>query len=182
MNRQTVGNVSISPGKPTDRGGFAFACHPWVPPTAQKLKMTRSDTMHHNHSALRRRGIAMVMALIVMSLLVTTIALLAVAGSLQAKRTRMAMEDAQLRQLLVAGIAASQARLNAAPGAEISVALPESLRQQGAALTVRIEAGTSASERTVEIDASLPRHRMSQRAEFSMRGGSWQLVSAELGS
>ncbi|MDP9173481.1 MAG: hypothetical protein M3O30_06400 [Planctomycetota bacterium] len=134
-----------------------------------------------NHPAKRRRGAAMVLAVAVLSLVVTTLAMLAVSTSLQVRRTMILAEEAQLRQLLVAGTQSLSVQLDAANTPLSSPVLPETLRQRGAKLEINPLPGAISDARSFEIEASLPKHHMSQRVVFSRRDGNWQLREASLG-
>jgi hypothetical protein len=123
----------------------------------------------------------MVMALIVFSLVATTMTMLAVGAMIENKRTRIAMEDAQLRQLLIAGELAAQSSLQKGATADSTLALPDALQQPGAAVKMRIEPGATPDERWIEVEASLPRHRISQRVHVMQHNAIWEITGAQLG-
>ena len=64
--------------------------------------------------------------------------------------------------------------------ADCKVSLPDILAHNSAELTVDIHNG-SASEKIVEVDASLPHHRQSQQLIFASQNGAWQVSAANLG-
>ena len=128
---------------------------------------------------LRRSGFAMVTAIMLLSLTAMTITLLGVTLSNQALRTRSIGEDAQLRQLLIAGTAFAQTRIPSDSSGRFSVAVPDALGQESAELTVDIRAG-SAGDKIAEIEASLAHHRLSQQLIFSSQNGVWRVTAATL--
>ena len=133
----------------------------------------RSATKH-------RSGFAMITAIMLLSLTAMTITLLGVTLSNQARRTQFAVEDAQLRQLLTAGTAFAQTRIQSDSSGRFSVPLPDALTQNSAELTVDIHVGPS-GDKIAEVDASLPHHRLSQQLTFSSQNGVWQMTQANLG-
>ncbi len=133
----------------------------------------RSATKH-------RPGFAMITAIMLLSLTAMTITLLGVTIANQARRTQFAGEDAQLRQLLTAGTAFAQTRISSDSSGRFFVVLPDALKQDSAELTVDIHAD-SAGNKIAEVDASLPRHRLSQQLTFSSQNGVWQITNANLG-
>jgi hypothetical protein len=133
----------------------------------------RSATKH-------RSGFAMITAIMLLSLTAMTITLLGVTLSNQARRTQFAVEDAQLRQLLTAGTAFAQTRIQSDSSGRFSVPLPDGLKQESAELTVEIHAGPSGNK-IAEVNASLPHHRLSQQLTFSSQNGVWQMTQANLG-
>jgi len=130
-------------------------------------------------AARHRTGFAMITAIALLSLTAMTITLLGMTLFNQARRTQIAAEDAQLRQLLIAGTTFAQSRVSVSSG-RFSVAIPETLRQDSAELTVDIRAD-SAGDKIAEVDASLPHHRLSQQLTFSLQNGVWQITAANLG-
>jgi len=129
--------------------------------------------------AKRRAGFAMITAIALLSLTAMTITLLGMTLFNQARRTQIVAEDAQLRQLLIAGTTFAQSRVSVSSG-RFSVAIPDALRQDSAELTVDIRAD-SAGDKIAEVDASLPHHRLSQQLTFSLQNGVWQIAAANLG-
>jgi hypothetical protein len=127
-----------------------------------------------------RSGFAMLTAIMLLSLTAMTITLLGVTLSNQARRTQFAGEDAQLRQLLIAGTAFAQTRIPSDSAGRFSVAVPDALWQESAELTVDIRAG-SAGDKIAEVEASFPRHRLSQQLIFTSQNGGWQITAANLG-
>jgi hypothetical protein len=131
--------------------------------------------------ARRRSGFAMVMAIFLMALSAMTLTALGVTLFTQARRTQMAAEDAQIRQLLMAGtvFAAEQVKSNSM--GSVDVPLPDALREDSAKLTVDVEEGTASGERTAEVEASVPRYRSSEHLRLVLRAGGWEVVEANLG-
>lgn len=129
----------------------------------------------------RRAGFAMVTAIFLLSLVAMTLTALSAELFVQAGRTQVLVEDAQLRQLLLAGSVFAESHLESASSTPLSVSLPDALPRQSAALTVEVRPGASASQRIAEIEASLPRHQLSQQLHFSREGDSWRMTEAKLG-
>jgi type II secretory pathway component PulK len=132
----------------------------------------------------QRQGFAMIMAIALMALAAMALAAAGAAFYTQVVRTRLAAEDAQLRQLLLAGAQCSIAHLDASTSIDGQVLLPDGLTQQGAVLTLHAatdQSTASADQQVVQIDAALPRHRLSQRVEFWRHNGIWQIADADLG-
>jgi hypothetical protein len=99
--------------------------------------------------------------------------------SLQSVRSRNLAEEAQLRQLLLAGSQIAQNAIQNSNPIEGPQALPDTLRGDGYSLALHVES-TSPDRRVIDVTASLPRYHLSQRVEFTRQNGSWQLDSAEL--
>lgn len=133
----------------------------------------RSATKH-------RSGFAMLTAIVLLSLTAMTITLLGATLFNQARRTQIIGEDAQLRQLLIAGTAFAQTKVPSDASGRFSVAVPDVLQQDSAELTVDIHAD-STGNKIAEVEASLPHHRLSQQLTFSSQNGVWQLSDANLG-
>jgi|HubBroStandDraft_6_1064221.scaffolds.fasta_scaffold2117011_2 hypothetical protein len=129
--------------------------------------------------SFHRRGFAMLVAIWMLALVAMMLAALALACHADARRTEMAEADAQLRQLLTAGTAAMPSSLQTTSGNSIAVALPKSLNDEEAILTVFVD-HLSASDADVRLEAALPGRRMSQRAHFSRDQSGWRLTTAEL--
>lgn len=131
----------------------------------------------------RRRGFAMVIAIVMVGLIAMSLATLGITFALQASRTQSQAEEAQLRQLLLAGAqaACAQATANSGPHPAIwSLSLPNVLCRQGA--TVTLETFFDSSGRLlIHIEAALPHRRLAQDVRFKQEGGAWHLVLAELG-
>ncbi len=95
--------------------------------------------------------------------------------TIDARRTREAAAEAQLRQLLLAGAAAASDEL-AQTGAA-NVPLPSNLADNAARLTIDI-AVPSESQRTATVEASVAARHARQVVQFSRRDGRWHLISA----
>jgi hypothetical protein len=131
-------------------------------------------------SPANRPGFAMVTAIMLLSLAAITVTLLGVTITNQVRRTEMAAEDAQLRQLLSAGAAVAQTRVASNSSGRFSISLPDALKQLSAELTVDIH-DVSPAQKIAEVDASLDNHHRSQRLTFALQNGAWQISRADLG-
>lgn len=127
-----------------------------------------------------RRGFAGILAITLIILVGTTLAVVASAFSADARRTRMAVADAQLRQLLTAGAVIAQAQLRAGniQAEHQSADLPPELNDRAATLTVltSVESGTA----TIVVEATVAADRARQVLRFAQRDGNWSITSAEL--
>jgi hypothetical protein len=131
----------------------------------------------------RRGGFAMIMALMLMGMVALTIAAFGVAITSEARRTAMLADQAQLRQLLLAGTQAAEAQLpEMQPRKKIAVPLPEVLVKRGAAVELQFEPAESSGERIVHVDAVYDGHRYIQRLHFARKGQGWELIAADFGA
>ncbi len=131
------------------------------------------------HSA-RCRGFAMCAAIIVFGMVAVTIVSLSAAFSVQAGRAYSQSQDAQLRELLLAGAQAARARLDSQSAFPVTIPLPSSLSDQGATLLLTRQSPQSPDAAVIDIQASLPHHALAQRLQFSHASGTWQLIDAQL--
>ena len=127
-----------------------------------------------------RRGFAGILAITLLILVSATLAVVASAFSLDARRTRAITADAQPRQLLTAGAvtAATQLRAGDVPTARQAIPLPAELTDRGAIVSVSttIANGTA----TVRVDAEFASARAGQVVRFTQREGAWSVTSTEL--
>ena len=131
----------------------------------------------------RRRGFALVLALTLVAL--AGVVALAVGRLFAAdlKRTQLQADEAQLRQLLLAGSADVTAHLNTNPGQAPAQArdlvLPQELQAQHANVHV-----TPAAPKGDSLEATARAecygHVREQELRYARDGGRWRLVSAEL--
>jgi hypothetical protein len=121
----------------------------------------------------------MVTAIVLMSLVGITLTVMMVAMRGESGRTQQAEDDAQLRQLLLAGSAFAIS--HAESSGHYSVPLPDGLRSRSAELTVEIQPGQGSDEKIAEIEADLPKHRLSQQIYLSRLDGKWSISQAHLG-
>lgn len=129
----------------------------------------------------QRPAFAMTTAIVLTGIIALTLAALGSAFVIQSRRTLALAEDAQLRQLLLAGALEAKSRLaTSTMDRNLSITLPDELRDQGASLQLQPEANPPAGQAIFKIDAALPRHRMSQRVTMARRDGRWEIVTAEL--
>jgi hypothetical protein len=126
----------------------------------------------------------MILAIAMMALASAAIVVLTRQLGYEVTRTRLAVTDAQLRELLVAGgrDAAVRARgWGKEPNAsDWQIDLPQPLKTQGATLTLRSRP-VSPTMAEVQMDARIEDRRISQTLHFSHAGGDWALTDAELG-
>ena len=126
----------------------------------------------------RTTGFAMVTAIVLIGLAAMTMTALSITIYTQATRTRLATEDAQLRQLLIAGATFAIEKAQSNTTGHFQVSLPDPLRANAAKLTIDLQPRTSDNEQTAEVEASLPHHRTSQRLKLALQNGAWQIAEA----
>ena len=148
--------------------------------------MTSSRAAHR-----RRRGFGTVVAILLLLLVAATLPVLASVFTADAKRTRAQADDAQLRQLLMAGavFAKGQAPTITAVGsgaaaapAPVDVPLPPELSDMGAKLTCTFNR-VDADHVSAIVHARLPSRSMEQTVTFERHGGSdgtWHATHATL--
>jgi hypothetical protein len=120
------------------------------------------------------------MAVLMIAVVAGSLTALTLAFAAQAKRTTRQAEDAQLRQLLLAGQVAAQQGLGQSPGGD--VVLPSELRSAGASVRYETVKGEGADDVVqVRVVARLGEGRsMTQTLRFTRAGDRWELRSAEL--
>jgi hypothetical protein len=121
----------------------------------------------------------MITAIMLMSLAAMTMTLLGTTIINQARRTQILSEDAELRQLLIAGAAFAEIEAESNSAGRVSVPLPDPLERNSAGLTIEFHSN-SPTEKIAEVEASLPHHRLSQQLTVSFENGLWQLTAANL--
>jgi len=133
----------------------------------------------------RRGGFAAVTSIFLLGLAAMALTALASLTTLEARRTRADAQQAQLRQLLLAGTADIRARSahwgDAAPKDEKwEVALPSDLSGDGASLNCHAAAAASGGEERVTIEAALDRAHASQILALRRDNDQWRVESAAL--
>jgi type II secretory pathway pseudopilin PulG len=122
---------------------------------------------------------ALLMAVLMISIVAGSLAALTLAFAAQAKRTTRQAQDAQLRQLLLAGQVAAQQAVGQSGRGE--VALPADLRSAGGSVRYETISGSGADEMQVRVVARLGEARtMTQTLRFARNADRWELRSAEL--
>jgi hypothetical protein len=128
----------------------------------------------------RRRGMATVTAIALLGL--AAVAMLAVSAAVagDARRTRYATADAQLRQLLLAAAADAADRSDSWP-ADVSaeswqLAIPPTLAQNGASANLSVARAGDGVE--VRVEAHYLKRRGGQTLRFRRTGERWELFEA----
>lgn len=144
----------------------------------KRVNTSRPDTLPARFRKHRRRGFATFSAVALLG--TTAIALTALAGVTmhQAQRTRDALCDAQLRQLLKAG--QSHAEQGGADAASGSVTLPDTLVGDQAAVTWVTKQSSGDSPATIEITAHLRGRAARETLIFDPGAGAWRVMDVEL--
>jgi hypothetical protein len=122
----------------------------------------------------------MIAAIALMSLSAMTLTLLGTTIFNQSRRTQILSEDAQLRQLLIAGATFAQSHVQQNSTGDFPIPLPETSESPSAQLTVRINR-ISISQFAADIEASIPHHRLTQHLIFTRESDVWQISQAQLG-
>ncbi|HEY2584793.1 MAG TPA: hypothetical protein VGI81_03385 [Tepidisphaeraceae bacterium] len=131
------------------------------------------------------RGFTIIVGILLLGLIAVAVALVTRQMGYEMKRTRAAYEDAQLRQLLLAGAQDAVARAGSwdadrpAPD-HWELEVPASLRHLGASVSMRVsESGPDA--RQVQIDAHLGRRDATDTLQFSRTDRGWKFAKMAAG-
>ena len=129
-----------------------------------------------------RRGSAALLAVTMVGLAGVMIAALASLFAAEARRTRDAAAEAQLRQLLVAGASLAFECVRAATpiAADTAIQPPASLVIDNARVTMRLLPPADVDTARVEVHAVLGEREMSQTLRFVRRDAGWSLAGATL--
>jgi len=131
-----------------------------------------------------RRGFAIILAIAMMALASATIVVLTRQLGFEVTRTRLAVTDAQLRQLLVAGgrdaVAHAREWGKEAGVSDWQIDLPQPLKTQGATLMLGSRP-VSPTMAEIRMDAQIEDRKISQTLHFSHAAGGWAPTDAELG-
>jgi type II secretory pathway pseudopilin PulG len=137
-----------------------------------------------NAAGERRGGFAMIVVIVLLGLVAAAMASVTTLVVYDARRTRQVRSEAQLREMLLAGAAAAQARAatwsQEAGEQSWSVALPPELAREGAALTVRL-VPQGQDELRATVTAQLDERSMRQRLALKREGQAWKVAAAALG-
>jgi hypothetical protein len=136
----------------------------------------------HYRRRSRRRGMAMLLALALVALAGAAAVAVTAAVTRDFQRTHREGDDAQLRQLLLAGAADVSARLQAGQGATEawSVALPKELVDRGGTLRVSPSRDPKDGEIVLTVHAELSRRAREQELHFTRTDGRWRITSASI--
>ena len=128
------------------------------------------------HRRTKNAAFAAVTAIVLLGLVATTLGALAMMFAADARRTRNAAAEAQLRQLLIAGAASAQQRLDKGPTPfDIKMAAP-------ADALLQLTAAPDGDALRVIVTAALGPRRQEQTLRFIRAGDKWKLASVELQS
>jgi hypothetical protein len=130
------------------------------------------------------RGIVMIIALMILSLVGAALLVLTEATSDDGLRTFDHMRQAQLEQMLLAGTTDAAARLGSdvlAAGASWEIELPPALSERGGRLEARVTSASQDGWVEMLISARLDKHGAAeQTVRFQRAGVGWRLASARL--
>ena len=131
-----------------------------------------------------RRGFAMIVAIGLVALVAMAIATVLALVRLDLRRTAESLEQAQLRQMLLAGERAAGEQLaasEAAPAAQdVAVALPPGLAADGASLKLRLEPGPKDGTAAATVEAALAGKALAQTLRYQRGPDGWQLAAVQL--
>ncbi|HEX8525087.1 MAG TPA: hypothetical protein VF669_22740 [Tepidisphaeraceae bacterium] len=121
-----------------------------------------------------RSGFALFIAVTLLGLVAVTLVILATLVAADARKTRSAVTEAQLRQLLLAGEAIAQTRLSSGATVQGDVELPAELKTSGAKLTITGDAPKT------RIEAQCAGKPAVQEIAFIKSGDAWTITSVQL--
>jgi len=133
----------------------------------------------------RQRAFVTLSALILVMLLGMVVVSLTMLFTTRGERTKRAPTETQVRQLLTAGAAASQA-IVAGWDAEQrnrtwSVGLPESLKDDGVAVLVSVESVVPGVERRVTVEVNFNDRTSAQALRYVLARDAWVMIEATRG-
>ena len=128
----------------------------------------------------RKRAFATITALALVGIVGVTLATLTGIFARDVKRSLRQHDDAQLRQLLIAGEIAARASLGGERAAgEVKVGLPQELQSAGASLTYQTVPGDASDVIEVRVTAAAGEGRSrSQTLKYAKAANGWELRSA----
>jgi len=134
---------------------------------------------------LDRRGFAMLTAIALVALVSVAMAAAAAVFRLDVRRTASAAEEAELRELLMAGERIARERLASAGGDDPragmeAVPLPPSLAADGGSLRLIVTPGPASGTMQVIVEAAVPGRSMSQALRYERGPNGWGLGGAGL--
>jgi len=130
----------------------------------------------------RQRGFAGIMAILLLILVASTLAVLGWAAVVEARRSRATQDEAQLRQLLSAGAAAAGRMLDSSGDVSAGardVAIPSELAGTNASLKLTF-APAGPDREQVEVRATVLRRQARQTVEFTRATGHWTVAAVSL--
>lgn len=130
-----------------------------------------------------RNGFALITAIALAGFVGVALAVVLMSFSAELKRTRSASDEAQLRQLLLAGASDAAARARGWPEAaephRWEVTLPDDLARLGAKVTSESQP-SEAGLIQVRVNASLGGRRAAQTLRLAHTDKGWQTVAARI--
>ncbi len=127
---------------------------------------------------VRRRGMATFVVVAILGVIAIASGAMTVRLAHDARLTRAARTDAQLRHLLMAG---GEASLQLPDGGPHSIALPSALAEQGYTLHVQVAADPHRPDhRTASVSAAHLHGRSRQRILMTNDGSQWRIVAMTL--
>ena len=122
-----------------------------------------------------RRGMASIIAVVMIGLVAIALVTLGTVFVSQLKRTKAAATDAQLRQMLIAGaVMATQMAQD-----DRDVALPNEMGNEGATLHVKVH--RDGDRATAAIDAKWRERVLRETIRMERRDSQWKIVDTNLG-
>ena len=140
--------------------------------------MTRRRS-HDGHLRLRRAGFAAVTAIVLMGLVASTLAGMGMMFAADARRTRAAAAEAQLRQFLIAGAADVQQRL---ASGQTSFDATAEVAGDGRIHLRATAAGEAGDAVHAVVTATLGPRRAQQTLHFTRDGERWKLSAVDPGA
>ena len=135
--------------------------------------------MTHDHET-KHRGFATIVAVLMLTMVSLALMAMATRFADDTRRTRDGMAAAQLRSLLLAGVAAAQHQLKTDDRlTETTIMVPPVLAARRATLTLETEATTDQALH-IRVEATLGQARASQQLQYVRSDPGWRLASAHL--
>ncbi len=135
------------------------------------------------HNRHRCGGMAMIIAVAMTAMVGIALLALATRFATEAKMTRYAAQDAQVRQLLLAGTVAARDELNQPEaikrGRPLTVRVPANPHGDATSLALQFEPLDADDSQRVLIDARVGNRHGRQLLRFESQAAQWRLVEAD---
>jgi len=146
------------------------------------MNIRHPENLRRSTTRSRNRGFIFFMAVLMIAYVGAAMLAMGTTVSIDARRSLRRYNEAQLDQLLLAGITEATARLNTtapAAGGAWTIPLPTSLAATPASLKSSI-VSTDEAQSTVRITATFTDQSASQTVRFRHDPDGWKLISAEI--
>jgi len=135
------------------------------------------------HNRHRCGGMAMIIAVAMTAMVGIALLALATRFATEAKMSRHAAQDAQVRQLLLAGTATARHRLGQPETPDhdkpLTVQAPADPNGDDMSLVLRFESLDADNSQRVLVDARVGKRQLRQSLRFELQETKWRLVEAD---